>query len=152
VLLKRVVAREIGAARIAGEYDLEQPRVPHAVLNQLIDVAHAERPVRHAHGQAVNGHLHHEARRHLLEVHGVVVEPAVAGELLEPARVFGKLIGHAQTSAAACSVKKARIASNTDSGVDSAKLPALPVSSLSWSSSADVSVPSVCCADAAVST
>ena len=56
-------------------------------LDELIDVAHAEGPVRHAHGQAIYGHFHHEARRHLLEVHGEIVEPAIARELLEPARI-----------------------------------------------------------------
>ena len=35
VFLKRVVAREVGAARIAGEDDLEEPRMTHAVLNEL---------------------------------------------------------------------------------------------------------------------
>ena len=77
VLLQRVVAGEIRAAGIAWENHLEQPRMTHPVLDQLVDVAHAERPVRHAHRQTIDGDLHHEARRHLLELHGVIVEAVV---------------------------------------------------------------------------
>ena len=87
VLLQRVVAGEIRAARVAGEDDLEQPRVAHAVLHELIDVADAERPVRHAHRQTIDGDFHHEARRHLLELHGVVVEAVLVGERLRAAGV-----------------------------------------------------------------
>jgi len=87
VLLQRVVAREIGSARVARKHDLEQPRMPHPMLHELINVAHAERPVGHPDRQAVDRDLHHEARRHFLEVHGVVVEPVLVRQLLEPARV-----------------------------------------------------------------
>ena len=54
---------QIGVARIAGEHHFEDPRVPHALAHQLVDVAHAERPVRHAHRQAVDRDLGHEAAR-----------------------------------------------------------------------------------------
>jgi len=80
VLLQRVVAGEIGAPGIAGEHDLEQARVAHAVLHELIDVADAERPVRHAHGKTIHGDFHHEARGHFLELHGVVVETVALRE------------------------------------------------------------------------
>ena len=94
VLLQRVVAREVGAAGVAGEHHLEQPRVPHPVLHELVDVAHAERPMRHPHRQAVDRDLHHEARRHFLEVHGEVVEAARLRELLEPHRVAREGLRH----------------------------------------------------------
>ena len=37
-----------------GKHHLEDPRVPHVAPDQLVDVAHAERPVRHAHRQPVH--------------------------------------------------------------------------------------------------
>jgi hypothetical protein len=74
VLLQRVVAGEIGSPWVAREHDLEESRVAHSVLHELIDVADAERPMRHPHRQAVDRDLHHEARRHLFELHGVVIE------------------------------------------------------------------------------
>ena len=68
VLGEPVALGEVGMARIAGKYHLEQPRIAHVALDQLIDVAHAEGPVRHAHRQSVDGDLHHEAVGHRLEV------------------------------------------------------------------------------------
>ena len=123
VLLQAVALGEVGAPRVAGEHDLEQPRVAHAVLDQLVDVAHAEGPVRHAHRQAVDGHFHHEAVGHFLELHGVVVEALGAGQLLElVCRRFRWWLPSVRASAASatCSRKKARMASQTDSLVVSA--------------------------------
>ena len=75
VLRRAVAAGKIRMPGIARKHHLEEPRVAHAVLHELIDVAHAERPVRHAHRQAVHGDFHHEAVRHLLEVHRMEIRP-----------------------------------------------------------------------------
>ena len=83
VLGNAVARREIRVPGIAGEHHLEQARVPHAVLDQLVDVAHAERPVRHAHRQAVDRDLHHEAVGHGLEVDGIEGEAGIERELLD---------------------------------------------------------------------
>ena len=101
VLLQRVVAREVGAAGITREHDLEEARVPHPMLDELIDVADAERPMRHAHRKPVDRDFHHEARRHLFEVHGVVVEPVAPRELLEPLRVPAEARAHVRPPPAA---------------------------------------------------
>ena len=78
-VLREAVARgQIGVARVAGKHHLEQARVPHVALDELIDVAHAERPVRHAHRQPVDGDLHHEAVGHRLEVDRVELEARAA--------------------------------------------------------------------------
>jgi hypothetical protein len=53
------------------------------MLDQLIDVAHAERPMRHADRQAVDGDLGHEAFRHHLEFDRVVLEPLRARQLFD---------------------------------------------------------------------
>ena len=90
VLRKRVAVDEVGMARIAGKHYLEDPRVAHAALNQVMDVAHAERPVRHAHRQAVHGGLHHEVLGNELEVDGVVLEALRLRQRLDLRRVFGK--------------------------------------------------------------
>ena len=42
VFRESVALGEVGMARVAGEHHLEQPRVPHVALDQLIDIAHAE--------------------------------------------------------------------------------------------------------------
>ena len=86
VLGERVAVHQEGAARIAGEHDLEDLRVAHALAHELVDVAHAEGPVRHAHRQAVDRDLGHEARRRHLEVDRVVVEPEALRERLDAAR------------------------------------------------------------------
>ena len=91
VLRERIAVHEIGAARVAGEHDLEDLRVAHALAHELMDVAHAEGPVRHAHGQPVDGDLGHQARRRHLEVDGVVVEPKALGEGLDLGGVFLQL-------------------------------------------------------------
>ena len=78
---------EVGVARIAGEHDLEKPRVAHVALDQLVDVAHAEGPVRHAHRQAVHGDLHHEAVGHRLEVDRMEVHARARREILDALHV-----------------------------------------------------------------
>ena len=88
VLGERVRIDEIGLARIAGEHDLEDPRVPHVPLDELADVAHAERPVRHAHRQAVHRRFHHEAVRHQLELDRVILQPEIVRKRLDPVRVI----------------------------------------------------------------
>ena len=100
VLRRAVALREIGATRIAREHDFEQPRQPHAVLDQLVDVAHAERPVRHAHRQTVDRDLGHEAFRHDLELDAVIVESLLARELLDAGNVQLPVFGHGFTSEA----------------------------------------------------
>ena len=66
----------------------------HAVLNILVDVAHAEGPVRHAHGQTIDGHLGHELRRHQLEIHWVVVQALGLRQRLQLAGVGFELLAH----------------------------------------------------------
>ena len=75
-----VGVRQIGMPRIAGDHHLEDMGMAHAVLDQLIDVAHPERPVRHAHRQAIDRHFHHEAGRHLFELHRKIVQAIGLGE------------------------------------------------------------------------
>jgi hypothetical protein len=57
------------------------------MLDELVDVANAERPMWHPDGQAVDGDFHHEARRYLFEMDRVVIEALIAGEDLEPGRI-----------------------------------------------------------------
>ena len=60
VLGERVRVHEEGAARVAREHDFEDLRMPHALAHELVDVAHAEGPVRHADRQAVDGDFGHQ--------------------------------------------------------------------------------------------
>jgi hypothetical protein len=91
VLGERVAVHQEGAARVAGEHHLEDLRVAHALAHQLVDVAHAERPVRHAHRQPVHGDLGHQARRRELEVHRVIVEAERARQRLDALAVVRQL-------------------------------------------------------------
>ena len=100
VLGERIGADQVGMARIAGKHHLENPRMSHAAPDQLVDVAHAERPVRHSHRQAVDRDFHHESRRHQLEVNRVVIEPELACERLDARRVFGDGREHDQAASA----------------------------------------------------
>jgi hypothetical protein len=99
VFLQRIVAREVSAPRVSREDDFEEPRVAHAVLNEVVDVPDAERPVRHPHGQAVDRDLHHEARRNFLELDWVVIEPLLARQSFEPGRVVEQRVGHVTSGA-----------------------------------------------------
>jgi hypothetical protein len=81
-------------ARIARVNDFENPRVPHLVLNELVDIAHTEGPVRHAHGQTVDCNLGHEARRYDLELDGIEVESEAVGKLLDLESVETTVAGH----------------------------------------------------------
>src|SRR5260370_42187206 len=89
-------------------------------LQQLIDVASAERPVRHSHRQAVNRDLGHEAVGYGFENHRGPGQPKFAGEIFEtrqvaaPVGLHGSLPGAAPV-AADCdsSVKKWRTAATT---------------------------------------
>ncbi len=94
VLRVAVVACEVGAPGVAGEHDLEQAREPHPVLHQPVDVAHAERPVRHADRQPVDGDLHHHAVRHGLELDRVILEPRAAGKRLDPCEIAAPAFAH----------------------------------------------------------
>ncbi len=106
-----LLLREIGAARIAREHDLEQARQPHAVLDQLVDVAHAERPVRHAHRQTVDRDLGHEAFGHDLELDRVIVQPLRARQLLDAGKCdCASLRSSRSPHAACCWPKKCRTA------------------------------------------
>ena len=107
VLGERVRVHEEGAARVAREHDFEDLRMPHALAHELVDVAHAEGPVRHADRQAVDGDFGHQALRRELEVDRV--EPLA---LREPLDALGVLLqfSHGRYSLRACSVKNSRIA------------------------------------------
>ena len=109
VLGERVRVHEEGAARVAREHDFEDLRMPHALAHELVDVAHAEGPVRHADRQAVDGDFGHQALRRELEVDRVIVEPLA---LREPLDALGVLLqfSHGRYSLRACSVKNSRIA------------------------------------------
>ena len=113
-----------------------------------MDVAHAERPVRHPYRQPVDGDFHHEAVRHFLEVDRVVVETEAAAQVLEPAAVVLQPAGHGQpASSRARWLKNARMPSHTDSLPVSAKLAdGLPAAS----SAAKIDAVSVCSARSAV--
>ena len=67
VVGEAVAGREVGVSRVAGKHHLEQARIAHMPLQQLVDVARSEGPVRHAHRQSVDGDLGHEAVRYRLE-------------------------------------------------------------------------------------
>jgi hypothetical protein len=75
VLGQAIAGGEIGMPGVAGEHHLEEARVPHVPLDELIDVAHAKGPVRHAHRQPIDGDLHHEGVGNGLEVHRVEQQP-----------------------------------------------------------------------------
>ncbi len=91
VLGQRVGVHQEGAAGVAGEHHLEDLRVAHALAHQLVDVAHAEGPVRHADRQAVDRDLGHQARRRDLEVDRVVVEAEALRERLDAPGVLREL-------------------------------------------------------------
>jgi hypothetical protein len=112
VLGDRVAVHEVGMARVAGEHHLEDPRMPHALANELVDVAHAERPVRHPHRQPVDRDLGHQRRGRELEVDRVIVEPQLLRQDLQPGAVLRERFAHA---AAASSWKNSRIAFQTSS-------------------------------------
>ena len=94
VLSGAIALRKVGAPGVAGEDDLEQARQSHAVLNELVDVPHAERPVRHTHGQTVDRDLGHEAFGHDFELDRVVLQPLRARELLDASDVRLPVFGH----------------------------------------------------------
>src|SRR5882672_5550151 len=97
----------------------------HAVLDQLVDVADTERPVRHAHRQSVHRDFHHESVRDFLEVHRVVVEPGAHCQLLDARQElapFAAICAHC--GSLACCWKKWRTASQISSMRLTAKLPA----------------------------
>src|SRR5579862_899864 len=105
---------------VAGEYHLEQTRMTHVALDQLIDVAHAEGPVRHAHRQPVDGDLHHECVRNRLELHGVKIQPEARGKFLHAPYVTapvatGIRLRLAHPVALASAPKKCRTAPHTPS-------------------------------------
>jgi len=80
VLGLAVAVGEIGTPRIARHDHLEDVGITHAMLDQLIDVAYAERPVWHPHRQAIDCHLHHETGRHGLELDRKIIQSIFAGE------------------------------------------------------------------------
>src|SRR5687768_9450286 len=53
------------------------------MLDQLIDVTNAKRPVRHADRQAVDRNLGHEAFRHHLEFDGVILQSLRTSQLFD---------------------------------------------------------------------
>ncbi len=114
VLGEPVARSEIGVTRIAREHHLEQPRIAHVPLDELVDVADAERPVRHAHRQAVHGDLHHEAVRNGFEVDRVKIQARAGRKLFDAADVRLPVLAHVST-ALLSAVKKWRTAPHTSS-------------------------------------
>ena len=91
-------------ARIARKHNLEHARVAHVALNELIDVAHAERPVRHAHWQTVHRDLHHEGIGDGLEVDRVKRQSRPSGKLFDLLNVALPIAAaHTDPSSALCS-------------------------------------------------
>ena len=89
ILRNAVAFGEIGTTGVAGKHDFVQPGMTHASLYHLMDIANAERPVRHAHRQPVNGDLQHETLRHLFEVQRKIIETETLAQFLElPADFF----------------------------------------------------------------
>ena len=122
---QRIVFRHVGVAGVAGEHDFEDMRVAHLLMHELVDVAHAKRPVAHAHGQAIDGDLGHEAVGHQLEVDAVEFQAQRPGQLLDArpvvgqgGRIGGAWRAHAPSLASSASCwKKVRMAAQTSSGV-----------------------------------
>jgi hypothetical protein len=119
VLGERVAVHQERAARVAGKHHLEDLRVAHALAHQLVDVAHAEGPVRHAHRQAVHRDLGHEARRRELEIYRVVIQAEALGERFDARGVLLQL-----AQARASCLKNSRIARHTSSCAPSGAMPA----------------------------
>src|SRR4051812_6473983 len=96
--------------------------MPHRLANELMDVAHAERPVRHTNRQAVDRHLVHETARNELEIDRVVIEPDRFGQGFDALAVVlqalvhvGLRKHHAASARACCSWKNCRSAAHTSS-------------------------------------
>ncbi len=130
VVREPVAGGEIRVARIAGEHHLEQPRVAHVPLQQLIDIARAEGPVRHAHRQPIDGDLGHETVGYGFEDDLGPVEPEVPREVLEPRHVSTPIRAHGVNPAGsatplvfASAVKKCRTASAMSSAPPTEKRP-----------------------------
>ncbi len=128
VLCKAIARSEIRVSGVAGKDDLEQPRMAHVPLNELIDVPYSERPMRHAHRQSVDRDLHHERVGDRLEVHRVEREPRSVRQLLDTLNVALPILAgfcaHDPSRARFSAVKKWRTAPHTSSKSLSAKLPA----------------------------
>ena len=118
-----VAGREVGVSGVAGEHHLEQARIAHMPLQQLVDVTRSEGPMRHPHRQSVNGDLGHEAVRHRLEDDGRPVEPEPSRQILDLRNVSSPVgrhgappISSSPASACASALKKWRTAGATSSG------------------------------------
>ncbi len=146
VLRKAIARGEIRVPGVAGKHDLEQPRMAHVPLNELIDVAHSERPVRHAHRQSVDGDLHHEGVGDRLEIHPVERQPGAGRQLLDALDValpvLGRIQAHEPSSARFSAVKKCLTAPQTSSKSLSAKLLAAQPAEASSANRRPVSVAS----------
>ncbi len=129
VIRQAIAGGEVGVARIARKHHLEQARIAHVPLHQLVDVACAERPVRHAHRQAIDRDLGHEAVGHRLEDHRRPVQSQPMGQLLHAGHVIAPRRRHGgtlpETAAPACAsaVKKCRTASAMSSGTPTENRP-----------------------------
>ncbi|MNU99981.1 hypothetical protein D3C71_901330 [compost metagenome] len=114
-----IVLGHVGMARVAGKHDFEHMRVAHLLMHELVDVAHAERPVAHAHGQAIDGDLGHEAVRYQLELDGRKLQPHFLRQRFDARRVavqVGCIRRHAAASVSAASCwKKVRMAAQISS-------------------------------------
>ena len=94
VIGEAVARGEIRMPRIAREYDLEQAGIAHVPLQELIDVARAEGPVRHAHRQSVHRDFGHEAIGNGFEDHRRPVESELARQILELRYVVAPIAAH----------------------------------------------------------
>ncbi len=133
--------------RIAGKYDLEEPRVSHVPLNELIDVPHPERPVRHSHRQSVDGDFHHERVGDCLEIDRMELQARARRQLFDPLDVAFPIRARSRahpgaSSAAFSAAKKWRTAAHTSSKSFRAKLPAAQPADASSANRRPVSVAS----------
>src|SRR6185437_4371705 len=135
---ERVTLGHVGMTGVARKHHLEQTRIAHVPLDELVDVARAEGPVRHAHRQPVDGDLRHEAVGNRLEDDRRPLQAELASQLLEPRNVIAPPLAHAALPAASLSaaswVRKCRIAAPMSSGPEMQKRPIVACSDTSSNS------------------
>ncbi|PMQ07767.1 hypothetical protein JaAD80_27770 [Janthinobacterium sp. AD80] len=107
VFRHRVVFRHVGMAGVAWEHDLKNMRMAHLLVHELMNVAHAKRPVAHAHWQAVNGDLRHETVGYEFKVDRGEFQAQFQRQRLDARRMAGQGAGRCtacawQRSAIAC--------------------------------------------------
>ena len=126
---QRIVFLHEGLARVAREHDFENARVPHVLAYQLVNVAHAERPVAHPDRQAIDGYFDHEIGGYQVEGDGIKIQAQFERQRFNLRGVVGQgvlMARHGRPLAAlACTsrVKNFRSATQTSSGEASTLLP-----------------------------